>query len=233
MRFESRLARRIVERKTGRKPLRACLAAAGALVVVLGMALASIGASQAVILVGSKTSVVQFMGTFDGVPNVVMIQVSSSQDLVVIKTPLQGHLSDLGSVSYQLLVSQTGGGGPLEPYVVIKLTGARSLICQPTDSYSPGGWSLPYLEWQLRDVVAGGLWTVRPASGLSLLAPLQSWITILEDPQIISLSVVAGHWQTPSPFQCDFGDLSVNGASIGIANAKRSTGTVSELLSGL
>lgn len=233
MEFESRLAKRIVERKNGRTPLKACLVAIGALVIVLTLASAGIGSSQGVIMVSSKTSLAEFLGTFDGVQNVVAIQVSTSQDLVAIKTPLKGHLSDLDSISYKLFVSQTGGDGPHEPFVVIKLTGARSLICQPTDSYTVGGWSLPFLEWQSRDVVSGGLWTLRPASGLPLLAPLSTWVTNLGDPQVVGLTVSAGHWQTPAPFECDLGDLSVNGASIGIANAKRTTGSISEILSDL
>ena len=233
MEFESRLAKRIVERKNGRTPLRAGLVAFGALAIVLTLASAGIGSSQGVIMVSSKTSLAEFLGTFDGVQNVIMIEVSTSQDLVAIKTPLKGHLSGLDAISYKLFVSQTGGDGPHEPFVVIKLTAARSLICQPTDSYAAGGWSLPFLEWQLRDVVAGGLWTLKPSSGLPLLAPLTTWIANLGDPQVVGLSVVAGHWQTPNPFECDLGDLSVNGVSIGIANAKRTTGSITELLSDL
>ncbi len=236
VRFESTLASRLAGRGKRRNwigPRGGALAAAATLAIVVCMASASIGASQAVILVGSKTSVAEFVGTLDGVKEVVEIQVTSTDDLVVIKTPLKGRLSDVLSISYMLFISQTGGDGQLEPFATIKLTAARSLVCNPVDSYASAGWSLPLLEWQSRELVSGGLWTLKPAVGLPLLMPLADWIDILQDPQVVSLSIAAGHWQTPSSFECMLGDLSVNGSLIGIANAKRSTSTVTELLAAL
>lgn len=227
--FESALARGISGRRRERKPAKAIVGTVAALAVVLCMALATLGSSQAVLLIESKSSVAVYMGTYDGVKNVLFIQVATPDDLVAVKTPVGGHLSELASVSYKLFVSQTGGSGAVEPYVVIKLTGARSLICQPTDSYSPDGWSLPYLEWQTRDVAANGMWTLRPVVGLPVLMPLQDWIATLGDPHVISVTIIAGHWQTMTPVQLYMGDFGINGVQIGLANAKRSTDTTGAL----
>ncbi|MGQ9588573.1 MAG: hypothetical protein ACUVT7_09385 [Thermoplasmata archaeon] len=123
--------------------------------LVLTVNSSSLAAPSATIHVGSQSSVAKYMGQFDGNSNVMMLGASSVQDWVCIKVPFKGGLADIRSISFSDFIAQTGGGS-FEPYVVLKLTEGKYLICHPQYSYADGTWSLPEFTWGDRDTVAKG-----------------------------------------------------------------------------
>ncbi len=229
MKFESRLAERIHERKGTGRPWKPYAAFAGIVFIVFTLTASSLAGSQAVVHLGTQSSVAKYMGQFEGAANVVMIGLSGPGDWVSVKIPFRGGLSDLQSISFSLFVVQTGGDQPLEPYVVLRLPEGKSLLCKPQDSYSTSNWSVPYLSWQSRDLVAFGKWTVAPAPTQSLLAPLDTWTGILDDAQVISVMVCVGPWDIADHYQCYLGDLAVNGKLADLANAGRISGPSKDL----
>ncbi len=229
MKFESRLATRINAGNDDRKALKSVATLAVIVFIVLTLTSSTMATPQAVIQLGSKNSLAQYMGQFDGKANVVMLGALSAEDRVSIKVPFKGHLSDIESISYTAFVSQTGGSDGLEPFVVLKLTQGKYLVCSPQDSYSAGLWSLPYFSWQIRDTVSHGKWVIAPAESASLMLPLESWVSIIGDEDVISVSINIGGWDISIPYQCYLGDLSINGKCIGIANAGRSTSGPADL----
>ncbi len=225
LRFESRLATRIAARKNDSKTLKSVASFVGIVFIVLTLTSSSMATPQAVIQLGSKNSLALYMGQFDGKANVVMMGAISVEDWVSIKVPFKGHISDIESISYSDFISQTGGCDDLEPYVVLKLPEGKYLVCYPANSYSAGVWSLPYFAWQVRDTVSHGKWTIAPVETQSLELPLESWVSIIGDYEVISVSIHIGGWDITCPYQCYLGDLSINGKPLGIANAGRTAGS--------
>ena len=229
MRFESSLATKIATRKDDRRTLKGIASFVGIVFIVLTLTSSTMATPQAVIQLGSKNSFAKCMGHFDGKANVVMLCAMSVQDWVSIKVPFKGHLSDIDSISFSDFISQTGGSDNLEPYVVLKLTQGKNLVCYPENSYSADLWSLPYFAWQMRDTVSHGKWVMAPVETESLVLSLGGWVSILGDEEVISVSINIGGWDMTNPYQCYLGDLSINGKYIGIANAGRSDGGSADL----
>lgn len=223
--FESRLATRIASRKNDRKTLKSVASFVGIVFIVLTLTSSTMATPQGVIQLGSKNSLAKYMGQFDGKANVLMLGATSVEDWVSIKLPIKGHISDIESISFSVFISQTGGSDNLEPYVVLKLPEGKYLICYPSNSYPAGLWSLPYFSWQTRDVVSNGLWVIAPVKTSSMLLPLETWDQVVGGYDVISVSILIGGWDIAGPYQCYLGDLSIDGRSIDIANAGRSTGT--------
>jgi len=220
LKFESKLAERIASKKDGKRSWKTYACLVGAVFLVLNLTASSLAAPSAVIHIGSKTAVVEYMGSFDGKANVVKFGLTLSTDSAFLRMPFKGHLSDLSSLSFSEFVEQTGGG-TFEPYVVMLLPAGMSLICHPEDSYASSGWYLPFFEWQSRDLVSKGLWKAFPEESSSELKPLSSWIGTLGDPQITGIQLCVGQWTLLEPYASLIGDLSINGALMNIANAKR------------
>ena len=232
MKFESTLAGRIAHGNSGYKGWIAVLGALFAVFLVLNVTSGSIAGQQAVIQLGSKSSVARYLGQFDGRSNVMMLGATSSIDWICVKTPFKGHLSDVRSVAFSEFVIQTGGLEALEPYIVIKLTEGRSLICNPVSSYSNGTWDLPLLEWQQRDAASKGAWTYAAPDAKSTTAPLIAWIREMGDANVLSVNVYIGQWSISSPYQCYVGDLAVNDNKIDLSNAAKIRGSLSDLPTG-
>lgn len=220
MKFESKLAERIASKEDGKRSWKTYACLVGAVFLVLNLTASSLAAPSAVIHIGSKTAVVEYMGSFDGKANVVRFGLSLSTDSAFLRMPFKGHLSDLSSLSFSEFVEQTGGG-TFEPYVVMLLPAGMSLICHPEDSYASSGWYLPFFEWQSRDLVSKGLWSALPEEPGSELQPLSSWIVTLGDPQITCIQLCVGPWTILESYASLVGDLSIDGALMNIANAKR------------
>jgi len=229
LKFESKLAGRIVQRKNGHKGWFAIFGAVFAVFLVLNVTSGSIAGDHAVIQLGSKSSVARYLGQFDGKSNVIMLGAISSLDWVCVKIPFKGHLSDVKSIAFSEFVAQSGGLEALEPFVVIKLTEGRSLACDPVSSYPRGVWDLPLLEWQLRDTVSKGSWIYATPDSKSASAPLGTWIGTIGDPNVLGISLLMGHWNISSTYQCYIGDLAVNGNLVGLSNAARCCGSLSDL----
>lgn len=224
VRFESRLAERIHAGKGVGRPWKTYASLVAVVFIVLTLTASTIAVPQVVVHVGSQGSMAKYLGQFDGKSSVVMVGLSGPEDWVCMKLPFKGHMSDLDSISFSILIAQTGGGEPLEPYVVLKLPEGRSLVCDPVDSYSAGNWSQPYMSWQVRDLAADGKWTVSPAKTQSLLVSLDSWIGIIGDQEVLSIFIYFGAWDVSDPFLCYMGDIAVNGKLMDVANAGRLTG---------
>lgn len=227
--FESRLAGRIVHRNGGRKGWLAILGALFAVFLVLNVTAGSMAGSNAVIQLGSKSSVARYLGQFDGKANVMMLGAVTTIDWICIKVPFKGRLSDLRSISFSEFVAQSGGAEAFEPYVVLRLTEGRSLICDPVASYSNGTWDLPLLEWQLRDAANKGAWTFTAPDARTTTAPLITWIRTMGDTNVLSVCLLIGHWDISSPYQCYVGDLTVNDRRIDLSNAARVKGSLADL----
>lgn len=220
MGFESTLARRIHEGKRSGKTWKAYGSVVGAVLVVLTLAASTQAAPKAVIQLGGGSSVAKYLGPFDGHENVLMLGATTSDDWVLVKLPFKGRLSGLVSISFSEFIVQTGGL-EVEPYIVLKLTEGRYLICHPESSYSLNGWSLPYFSWQMRDAASHGRWQIAPVDTRSMLAPLDSWVWLIGDVEVLSITVAIGGWDIENPYQCYIGDLTVNGKKIDLANAGR------------
>lgn len=196
--------------------------------LVLTVNSSSLAAPSAAVHLGSQNSVAKYMGQFDGNSNVMMLGASTAQDWVCIKTPFKGRLSDIQSISFSDFIAQTGGGS-YEPYVVLRLTEGKHLICHPEYSYADGTWSPPEFTWGNRDTVANGKWVFAPVETQSMIVPLATWVGWLGDREVLSIAVYIGSWEISQPFQCYVGNFVVNGELMDIANAKRFANSNSEL----
>ena len=230
--FESVLARRIARKDNGWKGWLTYMGAAITVFLIVNLTSGSLAAPHAVIHIGSQNSMAKYMGQFDGKANVIMLGVLSANDWICVKLPFKGHLSDIESISYSEFVCQPDGQEALEPYTVIRMNEGRDLVCHPEDSYSTGEWKLPVFEWQSRDIVAKGFWSLAPTEADSLLQPLSEWISVMGDGNVLSINLYVGAWDVSSPYQCYVGDLSVNGVSSRLSNAGRCTGPTAELPTG-
>ena len=197
--------------------------------LVLNVTSGSIAGEHAVIQIGSKSSVARYLGQFDGKSNVLMLGAISASDWICVKIPFKGELSEIRSIAYSEFVAQTGGQEALEPYIVLKLTEGRTLICNPVNSYSNGTWDLPLMEWQLRDTASKGIWTYSTADAKSSTAPLITWIRMMGDVNALSVNLYIGRWNISSPFQCYVGDLAINGFVVDFSNCARCVGPPADL----
>lgn len=220
MKFESKLAERIANKKDGKRGWKTYAGGVGAIFIVLNLAASCLAAPSAVIHIGSKTTVVKYLGSYDGRTNVLQFGLTLSTDSGYLRTPFRGHLSDLGSLSFSERVEQAGGG-IFEPYIIILLPGGENLVCHPQDSYSTTGWYLPLFEWQLRELVSKGFWNTLPEVSGQGLEPLSVWVTTLGDPQVVAIQLCVGEWSLSDTYSGMIADLSINGDLMNIANAKR------------
>ena len=230
LRFESRLAARVARRQKQEWPWKKIAGVAFIVFVLLTLTASTTAASQAVIQLSSKHSYAKYLGSFDGKSNTVMAGVVSVEGWIVIKVPFKGYVSDLQSISFSEFMVQTGGTDVcLEPYVVIKLPRGHSLVCYPNECYTNGEWTLPYLNWQMRDAVAKGSW-VNPSAEYrtASVMTLDSWESVLGDPTVIQILIVIGGWEISRPYKVYLGDLSLHGAVIDLSNAKRLQSTNTE-----
>jgi hypothetical protein len=229
--FESRLARRVARRDRNIKGWSAYLGTAAAVFLVINFTAGSLGATHAVIHVGTQDSVAKYLGQYDGKTNVVMLGTLSVDDWVCVKVPFKGRLSDIQSISFSLFISRPGGEIPLEPFVVIRMTEGRNLVCHPPLSYESGDWTLPVSEWQLREVVAKGKWAASPDDASSTMA-FGEWQAALGNANVLSVNLYVGAWETSAPYVCYVGDLSINGHSIALSNAGRCAGSNGDMPEG-
>lgn len=230
--FESRLARRIVRRDRDVRGWSACVGAALAVFLVVNFTSGSLGAPHTVIHVGTQSSVATYLGQYDGKTNVVMLGTIAAEDWVCVKMPFKGRLSDVTSISFSEFISQLGGDEPLEPYVVVKLTEGRTLVCHPQQSYASGDWWLPVSEWQLRDTVSKGKWTAASVDGGATTMTFAECQGILGAANVLSVNLYVGCWETSDPFACYVGDFSVNGQAVSLSNAGRCVGSNNEMPTG-
>jgi len=228
-RFESKLARRIGGSR-GRPGWTVYSGVIATLLLLLALNASSVAAPHTVIKIGSQTSVAKYLGTFEGKSQVLMLGIGSPEDWVCIKIPFKGRLSELKSISFSDSILQTTDNS-LEPYVVLKLSENRFLASHPHYSYSTAVGTIPFGEWQFRDLVSDGKWAVAEAGVQSLIVPLSSWINMIGDRYVLGIGLYIGPWQIPGPFQCYVGDIAVNGVPIDISNAARATGTLDDLTS--
>jgi len=229
LKFESRLAGRIADRRNDYKGWLAIVGALFAVFLVLNVSSGSIAGNQAVVQLGSKSSVARYLGQFDGKTNVMMIGTMCSVDWICVKVPFKGHLSDVNSIAFSEFVALAGGPEAFEPYVVLRLTEGRSLVCNPVSSYTNGTWDLPLLEWQARDAATKGTWIYTTPETKSTTAPLVTWIRTMGDSNILSVDILVGRWSISSPYQCYIGDLTINDNKIDISNSARIKGSISDL----
>jgi len=228
MEFQSGLARKIASKKKGKiKAWSTYLGLIFVVFIVLTLTSSTTAAPSVVIHIGTQSSFAKYLGNYEYSSDVLQIGVKSPTDWVCIKVQFNAKLSELSSISFSDSILQTGGL-VVEPFVVIKLTEGKTLVCNPCNSYDLG-WSLPWSEWQYRDTVSKGRWTVAPVETKSLLQPLESWMNIFGDRQVTNIYIYFGTWTISSPFECYIGDFAVNGVHIDIANAKRCLGPSSEL----
>lgn len=227
MGFESRLAERIASKKASRSPRKTYSIMVGVVLIVLTLTSATTAVPQSVIHVGTNDSVARYIGAFDGKSNVIMVDLTCSDDWVSIKVPFKGRISDLESISFSDNITQSGGTQH-EPFVVLRLSEGRSLICFPESSYAGGVWSFQTMIWQSRDAVTQGKWVVAPVETESMLAPLTMWEMMIGDKSVISVSIVVGGWDISEQYQCNLADFSINGIMMDLANAARKTGTAQE-----
>jgi len=228
MEFQSGLARKIASKRKGK--VKAWSTYSGLIFVVfivLTLTSSTTAAPSVVIHIGTQSAFAKYLGNYEYSSDVLQVGVRSQTDWVCIKVQFNGKLSELSSISFSDNILQSGGI-VVEPYVVIKLTEGKTLVCNPCNSYDLG-WYLPWSEWQSRDTVSKGRWTVTPAETKSLLQPLESWMNIFGDRQVTNIYIYIGTWTISSPFQCYIGDFAINGVHIDIANAKRCLGSSSEL----
>ena len=227
--FESRLAGRIIRRGGGKPGWAANAGLVVTLFLLLALNASTMAAPHTVIKFGSKTSEAQFIGTFEGKSQVLMIGTYSAADWVCIKIPFKGRLSELASISFSDSILQSGGGQSLEPYVVLKLSEDRFLVSHPRFSYDTAGWAMPDREWQSRDLVSQGKWALAKVEAQSMVVPLSTWIGIIGDRYVVGVSLFVGPWEMSEPYQCYVGDIAVNGVPIEISNAARAIGTAEDL----
>ena len=228
MEFQSGLAKRIASKKKGKvKAWSTYLGLIFVVFIVLTLTSSTTAAPSVVIRIGTQSSFAKYLGNYEYSSDVLQVGIKSQTDWVYIKVQFNGKLSEITSISFSDNILQSGGL-VVEPYVVIKLTEGKTLVCNPCNSYDLG-WSLPWSEWQSRDTVSKGRWTVAPVETKSLLQPLESWMNIFGDRQVTNIYIYVGTWTISSPFQCYIGDFAVNGVHIDIANAKRCLGPSSEL----
>jgi len=230
--FESELARRIVRRDRDVKGWSACVGAVLAVVLVVNFTSGSLAAPRAVVHVGTHDAIAQYMGQYDSKSSVMMLSLQSAEDWVCIKVPFKGSLSDLTKVSFSEFVSSTGGEDSPEPYVVIRMTEGRNLVCHPSDSYAGGDWWLPLSEWQLRDTVAKGMWMLAPTTADSPRLQLAEWQTSLGSANVLSINLYVGCWNISYPYISYVGDLVVNSDFVGLSNIGRCTGSSMDLPAG-
>lgn len=230
LRFESRLAARVERRQRQDWPWKRIAGAAFIIFIVLTLTASATATSQAVIQLSGKHAYAKYLGSFDGKVNTMMIGTTAVDGWVVIKVPFKGAISDLQSISFSEFLVQTGGTDAcLEPYVVLKLPKGHNLVCNPGDCYSNGEWTLPYFNWQMRDAVAKGQWNEPSAQYKAASAMcLESWSSVLGDPTVIQVLLVIGGWDISKPYKVYIGDLSVNGETIDLSNAKRTSSAGSE-----
>jgi hypothetical protein len=227
MGFESKLAERVASKKASRNLRKTYASLVGIVFIVLTLTSSTTAVPQSVIHVGTNDSVAKYLGPFEGRSNVIMVSVSSIDDWVCLKVPFKGRISDLKSISFSDSIAQSGGA-QLEPYVVLKLSEGKSLICCPESSYAAGVWSFQTMTWQSRDAVTQGKWVVSPVKTESLLAPLTMWMMMIGDRSVISVSIYIGGWDISKQYQCYLGDFSINGIMIDFANMARKAGTMQE-----
>lgn len=228
MEFQSGLARKIASRGKGKvKAWTTYLGLIFVVFIVLTLTSSTTAAPSVVIHIGTQSSFAKYLGNYEYSSDVLQIGVKSPADWVCIKVQFNGKLSELSSISFSDDILQTGGI-VVEPYVVIKMTEGKTLVCNPCDSYGLG-WSRPWSEWQVRDTGSKGMWRVAPVETKSLLQPLESWMTIFGDRQVTQIFIYIGTWTISSPFQCYIGDFAINGVHVDVANAKRCLGSSTEL----
>lgn len=232
MEFESRLARRVERRARKTGSWTAYLGTAAAVFLVVNFTAGSLGAPSAVVHVGTQDSVAKYLGLYDGKTSVIMLGTVSVDDWVCVKVPFKGRLSDVQSISFSVFVSRPGGDAPHEPFVVVRMTEGRNLVCHPPLSYEAGDWTLPVSEWQLREVVVKGVWTDTPTDGASSVMSFDGWQATLGNANVLSVNLYVGAWETTSPYVCYVGDLSVNGHCIGLSNAGRCASSNGEMPEG-
>jgi len=228
LKFESRLADKIVSRKKARRPWTTIAGLVSIVFLVLTVNSSSLAAPSATIHIGSQSSVARYMGQFDGNSNVMLLGASSLQDWVCVKTPFKGRLADIQSISFSDFIAQNGGGS-YEPYIVLKLTEGKYLICHPEYSYADGIWTLPEFTWGHRDTVSNGKWILAPVETRSMIVPLATWVGMIGNREVVSIAAYIGSWDISQPFECFLGNFEVNGELIDIANAKRCMNPNSEL----
>jgi hypothetical protein len=230
--FESRLARRIVGRHQRNKVLLTYAGAAVAIFLVVNFTTGSLGAPHAVIQIGSHNSIAKYLGQYDGRPGVLMLGVQSAEDWVCVKLPFKGRLADVSSISFSEFVDSPGGMDSLEPYVVIRMSEGRTLVCHPSDSYVSGEWWLPLSEWQFRDMAVKGRWTLAPVGADSTVMTLSDWQVTLGTANVMSINLYTGSWDISSPFISYIGDLAINGNHVSLSNLGRCSGSPADLPQG-
>jgi hypothetical protein len=227
MGYESRLKERVMSRRTSGNLRKTYASIVGIVFIVLTLVSSTTAVPQTVIHVGTNDSVAMYLGPFEGKSNVVIVGVSSINDWVCIKVPFKGKISDLKSIVFSDYIAQSGGA-QFEPYVVLKLSEGKSLICYPESSYSSGGWSYQTMTWLSRDAATQGKWVVAPVKTESMLAPLTLWTMMIGDRSVISVSIYVGGWDISEQYKCYLGDFAINGITIDFANMARKAGTTQE-----
>ncbi len=230
--FESRLAGRIVGRHQRNKVWIAYAGAAVAIFLVVNFTSGSIGAPHAVIQIGSHNSIAKYLGQYEGRSSVLMLGVQSVEDWVCVKLPFKGRMADVSSISFSEFVDTAEGMDSTEPYVVIRMSEGRNLVCHPSDSYASGEWWLPLSEWQFRDMAVKGKWSLAPAGADSTLMTLSAWQVTLGSANVISINLYMGSWDIHSPFISYIGDLAVNGDRVCLSNLGRCSGSPADLPQG-
>ena len=226
--FASILARKMNHR--GRSPRGwSCYAGlVGTLVILVAMDFSAFAAPHAVIKLGSRESVVETLGTYEGRSDVLFVEVSSSSDWVCIRLPFKGKMSELKSIHYSVLPPGDATGQQREPYILLKLTESKALVCRPQYS-SSGTWSFVARQWQERDAAHDGLWVIADSGVVSLVRPLPAWIDIISDRCAVAISICIGPWDISEPSPWYLGDVSVNGVPMDLSNAARAPGTREDL----
>jgi hypothetical protein len=200
--------------------------------LVVNFTSGSLGAPHAVVQIGSHDSIAKYLGQYDGKTCVMMLGVQSLDDWVCVRLPFKGRLTDVGSISYSEFVDSAGGADSLEPYVVIRMSEGRNLVCHPSDSYASGEWRLPLSEWQSRDMVGMGKWSLAPVGPDSVLLSLSAWKANLGGANILSINLYTGAWDLSSPFISYIGDLEVNGDRVCLSNIGRCSGSQNDMPQG-
>jgi hypothetical protein len=227
MRLESETAERVASKMASSNLRRTYASLVGIVFIVLTLTSSTTAVPQSVIHVGTNDSAARYIGPFESRSNVIMIGVSSIDDWVCVKVPFKGRISDLKSIGFSDFIAQSGGA-QLEPYVVLKLSEGKSLVCRAESSYASGVWSFQTMTWQSRDAVTQGKWVVAPVKTESMLAPLTMWTMMIGDRSVISVSIYVGGWDISGQYRCYLGDLSINGIMIDFANMARKAETTQE-----
>jgi len=233
MKYRSELARSIAHRndKKGVRGWSTYLGLVGIVFIVLTLTASASAAPSIVVHLGSSTSVAKYMGYYDYRPNVLMLGVANPDDWVCIKMQFNGKLSQLSAITFSEFIIADGGEDPIEPYVVVTLSGGTSLICRPELSYD-SGWYQPMSEWQMRDTVSHGKWTAFPYQADAQPTTLGGWADVLGDRQVTHIFLYVGAWDLADPFMCLIGEFAVNDKLLDLANAKRCGDPNSDLPTG-